>query len=87
MSRTLSIAKTLENIKTASSKWLKEKHILDFAWQTGYGVFGVSHRDLNEAIAYVAHQEEHYRKISLQDEYRTLLREHGIQFDKRYLWD
>ena len=28
--------------KTNSSRWIHEKGISDFAWQTGYGVFSVS---------------------------------------------
>jgi hypothetical protein len=36
---------------------------------------------------YIANQEEHHRKISFQDELRTLLRKHGVDFDERYLWD
>ena len=44
LSRTETVAKMMENTKVASSKWLKTTgdSRLDFAWQRGYGAFGVS---------------------------------------------
>lgn len=87
MSRTVSIAKTIENVKTASSKWAKDRLNPNFSWQTGYGAFGVSHRELDSVIAYIANQESHHQQTSFQDEYRGLLREHGIDFNELYVWD
>jgi len=87
MSRTLTIAKAVETIKTSSSKWAKETIHENFAWQTGYGVFGVSYRELDSVIAYVSNQESHHQKVSYQDEFRVLLREHGMNIDETYLWD
>lgn len=87
MSRTITIAKAVEAIKTSSSKWAKEKVHPEFTWQVGYGVFSVSHRELPGMVHYVEKQAEHHRKISFQDELRSLLLEHGIPFDERYLWD
>jgi hypothetical protein len=36
---------------------------------------------------YIERQEEHHRKMTFQDEWRLLLKRHGIEFDERYLWD
>jgi hypothetical protein len=36
---------------------------------------------------YIAMQEEHHKRISFQDEFRTLLQRYGIEFDERYVWD
>ena len=58
-----------------------------FAWQRGYGVFSVSPDRLRGVQSYVANQAEHHRDISFEDEYREILRQHGIQIDETYLWD
>ena len=44
MSRTITIAKLVENIKTETSKWAKSSSggSSIFSWQAGYGVFSVS---------------------------------------------
>jgi hypothetical protein len=59
----------------------------DFEWQGGYSDFSVSKSNIEQVQKYIANQEEHHRKISFQDELRTLLRKHGVEFDERYLWD
>jgi len=38
-------------------------------------------------IKYIENQEPHHRKMSFQDEFVALLREHNIEYDERYLWD
>jgi len=35
----------------------------------------------------MAHQENHHRRESFQDEFRRLLRKYKIEFDERYVWD
>lgn len=39
--RTITIAKFIENIKTETSKWAKktDNGVRQFQWQSGYGVF------------------------------------------------
>jgi hypothetical protein len=32
-------------------------------------------------------QQEHHRTPTFQEEYRELLRGHGVDFDERYVWD
>jgi REP element-mobilizing transposase RayT len=87
VSRTRTIAEVVENAKTGSSKWLKTKGIPEFAWQSGYGVFSVGSVDLDAVAAYVRTQPAHHAKVSFQDELRLLLREAGLEFDERYVWD
>ncbi len=67
-------------------KTLDESYRL-FFWQRGYSAFSVSPSQLEAVVRYVERQEEHHRSHSFQDEYRELLRKHGIEFDERYLWD
>lgn len=87
LSRTLSLAKLVEELKTSSSKWIKEQGSRDFYWQGGYGVFSVSQSNVEAVREYVASQEEHHRKTSFQDEFRAMCRKHGIAMDERYGWD
>jgi putative transposase len=87
LSRTLTIAQLVEHLKTGSSKWLKTKGLDGFAWQGGYGAFSVSANDSAAVVAYIAGQEEHHRRYSFQEEFRSLMAEAGIEFDERYVWD
>jgi len=35
---------------------------------------------------YIANQKRHHLKTSFEDEYRALLKEHGIDWDERYIF-
>ena len=87
--RTLSQAQMIERIKKVSSKWIKtlDARYRGFFWQRGYGAFSVSPSQLNAVFQYVDAQQEHHHTRSFQEEYRELLRRHGIDFDERYVWD
>jgi len=87
--RTLSQAQLIEQIKKASSKWIKEldERFRGFFWQRGYGAFSVSPSQLKAVLKYIEGQQEHHRTRTFQEEYRELLRRHGIDFDERYVWD
>ena len=84
-----SIADLVCLIKTNSSRWVHERwpEHRDFAWQTGYGAFSVSESGVDAVKDYIAHQQEHHKKQSFQDEFRAFLRKNKITFDERYLWD
>ena len=87
--RTVSQAQFIEQIEKASSKWIKEldARYRGFFWQRGYGAFSVSPSQLDAVLQYVDAQQEHHRTRTFQEEYRELLRRHGIGFDERYVWD
>ena len=87
--RTLSQAQLIEQIKKTSSKWIKtvDARYRGFSWQRGYGAFSVSPSQLEGVLDYVNNQQEHHRTSTFQEEYRELLRKHGVDFDERYVWD
>lgn len=89
LSRTITMAQLLEELKTSSSKWLKTQSsaLTAFAWQRGYGAFSVGPSDLNTLLHYIDTQEEHHRSRTFQDEYRAFLKKYGIAYDERYVWD
>jgi REP element-mobilizing transposase RayT len=89
LSRTITIAKLVGDIKRGSSKWIKTKGKMmsKFAWQNGYGVFSVAQSEVERVREYIAGQEEHHRKKTFEDEYRSFLKEYGVDYDERYVWD
>ncbi len=89
LSKNLSAADFIREIKRSSSKWVKSKGgvLRKFTWQAGYGVFSISQSQIEIVRSYIARQEEHHRKKSFQDEFRSLLQKYRIEFDERYVWD
>ncbi|MFN7141705.1 MAG: transposase [Limisphaerales bacterium] len=84
--RTITQADWVKELKRASNDWISEQ-CPDFQWQRGYSDFSVSQSNVERVLKYIANQEEHHRKITFQDELRTLLRKHNVEWDERYLWD
>ena len=87
LGRTLALSKAVEEVKKESSKWAKTHIDSRFYWQSGYGAFSVSPSVAPDVERYVGNQEEHHREMTFQDEFRQLLRRHGIEWDERYVWD
>ena len=84
MSRTLTVADLLKELKTESSKWLKTKDdaFFNFHWQEGYGVFSVSPSHVESVRSYIANQEQHHKKSTFQDEFRRILLKYNVmEFD------
>jgi REP element-mobilizing transposase RayT len=89
LSRTITIANLVEELKTSSSKWLKTQSpdLAGFAWQRGYGCFSVGPSDLDSLCAYIDGQEEHHRKRTFQEEFRMFLTKYKMEYDEAYVWD
>ena len=84
LSPKLALAKAVQLIKGNSSNWMGELGI-EFAWQEGYGGFSVSSSNLNRMAAYVRNQEAHHRKFGFEEEFRALLKKHGVEYDPKYV--
>jgi REP element-mobilizing transposase RayT len=86
---TITQAEWVKELKRVSNLWLKERgrDYASFKWQGGYADFGVSQSKLPDVKEYIIGQEEHHRKIGFQDELRTLLRMHEIEWDEKHVWD
>jgi REP element-mobilizing transposase RayT len=89
LGRTITQADWVKEVKRVSSLWLKSqgRAYAQFEWQGGYADFSVSQSNLEQVKQYIASQEEHHRKITFQDELRSLLRKHEIEYDEKYVWD
>ena len=79
---TLSFSDALQEIKTSSSRWMGR----NFAWQRGFGVFGVSASNVDAVVRYIQTQEAHHRKMTFEQEFIALLEKHGIAYDPRYVF-
>jgi REP element-mobilizing transposase RayT len=84
----LALADCLRVAKTNSSRWVGERFPQQrkFAWQGGYGAFSVSESRRAAVIRYIRDQAQHHRRISFQDEFLVLLKNHRVEFDERYIW-
>jgi REP element-mobilizing transposase RayT len=89
LSRTVTIADLVEEVKTESSKWIKTKgrEFRNFHWQSGYGAFSIGQSQVSSVKRYIARQKDHHRRVTFQDEYRKFLKAYDIEFDERYVWD
>lgn len=86
--RTGIISDAVRNIKSYSSRWVKEKDPQKiFAWQRGYAAFSVSHSTRIKVIEYIRMQKKLHENRSFQDEYRLILKMHEIHFDEKQIWD
>src|SRR5450759_2240558 len=61
----------MEEIKTSTNAWIKEKRLskFKFEWQKGYGAFTHSRSQIDTVVKYILTQEEHHKKKTFEDEY------------------
>ena len=82
---TIAVSEAIKKIKANSSGWLADE-IGKFAWQAGYGAFGVSKSNIPSVVKYIQSQEQHHRKMTFEQEFVALLEKHGIEYDSRYVF-
>lgn len=76
-------------LKGESSRWIHETfpEMRSFEWQDGYGIFSVSKSSVPDVVDYIKNQREHHEKQSFEDEYLSMLKLNGIDYDERYVFD
>ncbi len=79
----------VEEIKTSTNTWIKEKRLskFKFDWQRGYGAFTHSRRQIDTVIKYIINQEQHHQKKSFKIEYLEMLAKNGVEYKDEYLFD
>ncbi|MRT94042.1 IS200/IS605 family transposase [Ancylomarina sp. 16SWW S1-10-2] len=79
----------VEQIKTSSNQWVKDKgfSMANFSWQNGYGTFSYSRSQIDTIANYVRNQEEHHRKKSFKEEYLEILQKFDVEYQDKYLFD
>ena len=88
LSKNITLAKLVEEIKGNSSRWIKTLHPYyeNFTWQRGYGGFSVSSSVHDRTKKYIENQKEHHKKINFKEEYIKFLQEYSIEYNEQYLW-
>jgi REP element-mobilizing transposase RayT len=89
MSKNITLAKLVEEIKRHSSRWIKtiDNHYKEFKWQGGYAGFSVSPSMVGKTKTYIQNQEEHHKKRTYKEEVLLFLEEYEIEYDETYLWN
>ncbi len=89
LSRKITIAKLVEEVKKSSSKWIKTKGLdyQKFYWQSGYAALSIGQSNIEALKRYITNQKEHHRKKTFQQEYIDYLKKYKIEHDDRYIWD
>jgi len=84
---TIALAYLVKDIKLASSAFIKKENLFpNFnGWQDGYAAFTYSIDAKDNLIEYVKNQVEHHRNVTFKEELTTLLNEHQITYDEKYL--
>lgn len=84
---TVALSSLIKDIKLASNHFIKKENLFPACngWQKGYGAFTHHINDQNRLIRYIKNQEEHHRYVSWPEELKTLLQEHGIKYEEKYL--
>ena len=77
----MAVARAVQLLKANASRWIGEPGI-DFQWQEGYGAFSVSTTNVEAVRHYIAHQSEHHRQHSYEDEFLGMLRRAGMTFQE-----
>ena len=89
LSKKITQARLLEEVKKQSSKWIKTKgsQYKDFYWQGGYGIFSVNPERLDSLVKYINNQKEHHSKKSFKEELIDHFKKYGVEYDERYMWE
>ena len=79
----------VRDLKSGSSKWIKDEKLLPdkFSWQNGYGGFSYSKSQRDDVIKYILNQEVHHKKTTFREEYLKMLNAFHIDFKEQYLFD
>ena len=88
MNPDISVSKLTGEIKSGSSKFLKDKgFVKNFDWQDGFGAFSYSKSQSPKVVNYILNQPQHHKKKTFKDEYIQLLNIFEIDYDEKYLFD
>lgn len=83
-----SLSDLMKQVKQDSSKWINQNHLAkdSFSWQEGFGAFSYSKSQLPRVIKYIQNQQEHHKTRTFREEYLSLLKTHGVDYDERYIF-
>jgi len=85
---TIALSNLVKDLKLGTTDFIKKENLItNFSgWQIGYGAFSY-HMDLKDnLIEYIKNQEVHHKTVTFRGEYIALLKEHGVDFEEKYLF-
>ena len=84
---TITLSDFLRDVKSISAGWVHDSFSEAglFGWQTGDAAFSVSRSNVDVVRDYIAHQEEHHKRKTFEEEYLEFLERHGIEYDPRFV--
>jgi REP element-mobilizing transposase RayT len=88
LNTTQTVTELVRRIKKGSSEWVNRNGFTSgkFEWQSGYGAFSHSKSQVQAVARYIKNQEKHHAKVSFSEEYKKILDNQGIEYDKRFLF-
>jgi putative transposase len=89
LSKNISLVDFMKELKGTTSKWVKtvDEKYANFYWQEGYGAFSVSSREVEGLRDYIDNQAVHHQRVDFKTEFLTILKQHNVIYDERYLWE
>ena len=84
----IALSDFMKALKASSSKMIKLADGFEKfkAWGEGYAALSCSLRDKDNIIKYIINQQEHHKKVTFKDEYKSFIKEMGLELDERD-WD
>lgn len=84
---TLALADYVKDIKMGCTNYMKVNSLFPQfnGWADGYAAFTHSFSDKDDVINYIKNQKEHHKQETYREECMRLFKEHGIEFDEKYL--
>ena len=84
----ISLSDFMRALKASSSKTIKSAEGFEEfkAWSEGYAALSYSLKDKDMIVKYIINQQEHHKSTTFKDEYKTFIKEMGLDFDERD-WD
>ena len=82
----ISISDCARTIKANTSRWVHERfeRLRDFRWQEGYSAFSVSKSNIQSVVNYIENQREHHKTITFEEELKSFLKKHNIEYNSKY---
>lgn len=83
-----SLSDLMRMVKDESSEWINSQKLNTsvFRWQEGYGAFSYSRSQISSVARYIENQQEHHRRKTFVDEYKSFLNQFEIEYDDRYVF-
>lgn len=80
---TISLSDAIQEIKTSSSRWMGSA----FAWQRGFAAYSVERIEQKyRSSLYSDTGPPLSEKMTFEDEFITLLKKHGVEYDPKYVF-